>query len=166
MTRESANDIESLCKDFWKQFRQYLKNTNSTLYVLGSMDIRDQVFFDILDHGKILSKVLMGETVKKGLYVELLLEKTGDAEANKKVFKLLHDEKDDIERDLGLSLEWDEELNKELEKRETIRAKIYFYNPCNPRDPNNWAEQHKWVEETVIKFNTAFTQRLTRIMRA
>ena len=162
MTNESNKDADSLCKEFWTQFKQYLETTNSEVRIAGKLSYYDQVFFDIDERGQILSKVLMGKTVKKGVYVELLLEEH-DQETNECIYTNLDEDREIIDakldsslgwKKLGLSLKWDIGLD-------TIRSKISVHNKnFNPREKSDWENQYKWIIETVEAFEGVFIHRL------
>ena len=157
MTQESTETAPVVRKRFWKQF----ENANPALGKLAKKK-NGRVLFDIDERGQILSKVLMGETHKKGVYVELLLEEH-DQETNKYIYTNLEQDREIIDAKLDSSLGW-KKLGLSLTWNigsDTIRSKIFVHNKnFNPRDETHWENQYKWILETTEAFDSVFTKRL------
>ncbi len=165
------SETTELYEDFWTQFVKYFENTQLSKRVLNEETTRGtpvfakktnraRRFFHISKRGEILSKVLMGETYTKGVYVEILLEASKSYEINKELYHQIKKDENKIDKELslslgwknlGLSLEWDE-------GEETERSKIFVHNKhFNPRDKNDWKNQHEWIVKTITEFERVFT---------
>ena len=157
MANESNKYVEPLCEDFWTEF---INNTDLTIRPVGKISYYDQVFFDVRTKGKILAKVVadgVGAADKndeKGVYVEVLLEKR-DKATNKAIFDYLKKNEPAIENELGFCLQW-------LRLDDNIRSRIFAYHKCNPRDKDDWENQHEWIEKTLKEFDSVFTKRLQK----
>ena len=68
----------------------------------------------------------------------------------KSFFHLLHTQKDEIEKDLGYSLAWEELPGQD--------SRIVSYNPdtADPDDKEGWTEQHKWLAEKLNSMHRVF----------
>ncbi len=158
MTKESNEYVEPLCEDFWTEF---INNTDLTIRPVGKISYYDQVFFDVRSKGKILAKVVadgVGATDKndeKGVYVEVLLEKR-DKATNKAIFDYLKKNEPAIKNELGFNLQW-------LRLNERKRSRIFAHHKCNPRDEDDWKNQHEWVEKTLKAFIHVFPPYLKSI---
>ncbi len=174
MIGKNYEHVKPFCKYYWKGFKRSLENTELAKSVLDketpngkpvfvNTNYRRQRLFYIPNCGEIVAKVLAGENNKRGIYVELLLEKQ-DKTANEVMFNCLKEDKK-IETDLGLALGW-EKLGLSLdwaEGLETKRSNILVGNRCNPRDETDWKRQHDWLIKTATEFNRVFTHRLEKI---
>lgn len=69
-------------------------------------------------------------------------------------FKLLEYQKEEIEREIEQSLEW-EELPGKKESRVAIRR-----TNVDPTDKNSWDDQHEWIRQNLEAFDAAFRQRI------
>ena len=71
--------------------------------------------------------------------MELYLS-TGHAKA---FFHLLREQKDDIEKELGFPLEWEE-----LPDRRDSRIAVYL-DQTDPEDQEDWTRQHEWLAKSI-----------------
>ena len=75
------------------------------------------------------------------------------ADANA-LFDLLAQQKDDIERELGYPLEWEELPTKR-------DCRIAYYRPdAEPWDEADWPQQHRWLAEHLNKMHNVFSGRV------
>lgn len=81
------------------------------------------------------------------LIVELYIDN------DKELFHNLHDHKDEIEKDLGFSLDW-----RELPERKASRIITMEKAKLNNKD--KWQEQFDWLIDTVLKMRAAFKKHL------
>jgi len=72
----------------------------------------------------------------------------------KAFFKLLQEQKQAIEADLGYALKWEE-----LPARRDSRISIYMTN-VDPEDENDWLKQHEWLAAKVNDFHKVFLNRV------
>lgn len=74
-------------------------------------------------------------------------------------FRQLHDRRDDIERDLGLSLDW-----QPLPDKSDARICVALRN-ADPFDRADWPRQHRWLVETATAFHRVFRPHILRLLR-
>jgi hypothetical protein len=68
-------------------------------------------------------------------------------------FRLLQREKEDIEKEIGADLVWDD-------SPPTTRSIGLYKNDADIRDRKNWPDQHKWLYETLGAFYNSFAKRV------
>lgn len=68
---------------------------------------------------------------------------------DKELFRSLFEKKDSIEKETGLSFDWQELPEKKA-------SRIIATNPANFDDQTKWPEQFEWVMATLIKMKKAF----------
>lgn len=90
---------------------------------------------------------------EKRLGVELYIGTT-DA---KPLFHILKEEKGAIESEIGALLDW-----MELPERKGSRI-VLFRRNTDPTDESDWPEQHKWLADTIEKFDRVFRNRVARL---
>ena len=74
-----------------------------------------------------------------------------DAKTN---FNLLHEDKDEIEREIGEPLVWEKLPDKK-------NSAIYFVmDNCDLADRSTWPELHTWMIEKLEVFHRVFAQRI------
>ena len=72
-------------------------------------------------------------------------------------FRLLHEEKEDIERDLGYPIEWEE-----LRAGTDSRIAVYRHD-VDPGDENDWPRQHQWLASKLNELHRVFAQRIREL---
>jgi Domain of unknown function (DUF4268) len=91
----------------------------------------------------------------KSICVELYI----DSDDPKAHFHLLHDERGQIEAEIGASLEWRELPEKRASRVLLIRKNADFTNKAD------WPGQHQWLQTYLEKFHSAFASRV-RLLNA
>ena len=87
------------------------------------------------------------------LRTELYID-TGDKEINEKAFDLLHQQKEQIEAEIGMELDW-----RPIKPKRACR--IFVAHPGNAKMPENELKALKeWAIETMLKFVDAFQYRI------
>ena len=88
-------------------------------------------------------------------WIACVLDLRGDdAKAH---YHLLLAQKDEIEREFGAELDW-RELPDGKESR------IYFINDqMDPNDRDQWPEQHRWLADTLERFDRVFRKRIATL---
>lgn len=69
---------------------------------------------------------------------------------SKEQFKQLEQNKADVEKNINAKLEW-----QELPGRKAARIALYKQD-VDPTDEKDWVNQHEWLAEQLVKFNTVF----------
>ena len=72
----------------------------------------------------------------------------------KKFFALIEQQKEQIEEELGYSLEWEK-----LPTRKYCRISIYL-NEVDPDDESDWPRQHEWLVKRLNEMHNAFSERI------
>ena len=72
-------------------------------------------------------------------------------------FHLLREEKEDIERELGYSLEWEE-----LPAGTDSRIAVYF-DDVDPGDKDDWTNQHQWFASKLNDLHRVFARRIREL---
>jgi hypothetical protein len=75
----------------------------------------------------------------------------GDA---KRFFGLLRTHQEQVERELGYALEWEE-----LPSKRDCRIACYL-NDLDPEDESDWPRQHEWLAKRLNDFHRVFSQRV------
>ena len=68
---------------------------------------------------------------------------------DKSIFQKLLQHKDEIEADIGFSLDWRELPDKKA-------SRILIEKPVNLDNPDEWNSQFDWIADTCIRFKKAF----------
>jgi hypothetical protein len=72
----------------------------------------------------------------------------------KAFFHLLHQQKLEIETELGYPLDWEE-----LPEGRDTRISVLLEN-CDPEDRDDWPRQHNWLSERLNEFHAVFARRI------
>ena len=95
---------------------------------------------------------------KPVLRVELYID-TGEREENKRVFDLLYNQRENIEKEMGIVLNW-----HQLEDTKRSAFRISLARPAKITDPPEELEQAKqWAVDTMLKFVVAFRGRIKKL---
>lgn len=89
---------------------------------------------------------------KKQIRVELYLRGT----SAKRFFELLHNQKDEIERDLGYALDW-----QELPEGQDSRIAISV--DADPTNEEDWPRQHGWLAARLNEMYRVFAPRVREL---
>ena len=68
-------------------------------------------------------------------------------------FEKLKGQQDEIERDLGQSLEWMPLPNKKA-------CRIRAVKEADPSIEDDWSDQHEWIASMLERFDSAFRARI------
>lgn len=109
--------------------------------------------FSIGRSGFLLGALLNSREEKIG--VELYI----DHEHAKALFHLLLSDREQIEKELGFQLDW-----QELPHRAACRI-VYFLKRVDPKDERRWPEFRRWMIEHLEKLDHTFRQRV-RVLNA
>ena len=72
----------------------------------------------------------------------------------KAFFHLLHEQRDDVETELGFPLEWEE-----LPDRRDSRIAVYL-DQTDPENREDWSRQHAWLAKSVNDLHRVFAGRV------
>ena len=85
-------------------------------------------------------------TAKRRIHINVFLSDDNRST----IFNLLEQEKNEIEREIGMELEW---------KRSSNRIYLRKFD-CDTSDRKAWPEQHDWLYEKLQLFHSAFATRI------
>ena len=138
---------------FWTEALAQLRNDNVTLYqnVAAGKEagLSASAGVQSCRYAMIFTRETLG--------VELIIERS-EAQENKRLFDLLHAEKDQIEAAFGQPLEW-------LRKDEIKRCQIVYSRPGNGYDSAHWEEMVQWLSVHIAKLEAALREPLARLNR-
>jgi len=146
----TLTDTKILQKEFWTELKDYF-NENNTFLSLRTP--RPQHWYNISIGKSNFDVSLQIDTQKNNIRVCLNLY--GDDV--KKNFSNLHQNKDDIENELGYGLKWREMEGKKM-------SMISFSNKVkgNIKDRENWEDCFVWFKEKAESFHKVFSPRVKR----
>ena len=136
-----------LQKSYWQALVDYIKTSGYKLRLRKPYPQSGHVF--PIGHNGIYIGAIM-DTNKKTIAVEFCME---DSKISKRYFGILEKEKAQIEKEIGAKLEW-------RNKSKNISTKIILFKDADPKDKNEWANQHAWFKETIEKFHRVLTPRV------
>ncbi len=143
----ATTDTQAMQLLYWQTLVDYIKTSGSKLRLRKPYPQSGHVF--PIGHNGIHIGAIM-DTNKKTIAVEFCME---DSKISKRYFGILEKEKAQIEKEIGAKLEW-------RNKSKNISTKIILFKDADPKDKNEWANQHAWFKETIEKFHRVLTPRV------
>jgi len=135
-------------RDYWIQFSDYLLAEHD----IQAQKARPQHWL-IVSIGSTDVKISCTVNTKtQALGVELYIFRDDD----KETFNYLLEQKEKIERDIGLSLDW-----QELPEKKASRVAVYK-SGFSLDDNGLWKEFNSWAGQNVAKFKDVFSQYLSK----
>ena len=138
-------------RDYWDSLHAVLTKVNGPVSGNRKAQPRSWMAYSIGRSGFRLAAVMV--PAKRRIRSELYLAGT-KAKAS---FHLLREEKEDIERELGYSLEWEE-----LPAGTDSRIAVYF-DDVDPGDKDDWANQHQWFASKLNDLHRVFARRIREL---
>ena len=134
---------------YWTAFNKVLDDANGPVEVMREPQNKTWMPHDIgcPNFRLFAAMVPQKECVRAGIPI-----RGKHAEA---FFGLLKQQKDDIEQDLGYSLEWEE-------LRKNYRIACYCEDG-NPSDESDWSRQHKWLTDHLNNLHRVFSDRIRNL---
>jgi hypothetical protein len=132
---------------YWASFAEYLKQKGSTFRIRPSRK-GNVVGFAIGRSGARIVAIISTEQRRIG--VALYLNK----DADKTEFRALYAQKEEIEKEIGESLDW-----TELPGQKRSRINLYK-DQENPADESNREQQYAWLLAGMERFRAVFVPRL------
>lgn len=153
-TREAGNEElrerHHIRIAYWASFSNFLKESGSQFKIRRTNKGRG-FDFSIGRSGIVISATISFE--KKRIGVELYNHR----DQSKVAFNALFAEKEQIEKEFGEHLDW-----QELPGKKATRIALYKYE-TNPADPNLYVIQHQWMLERMNKFKAVFVDRVRNL---
>ena len=108
-----------------------------------------QNFYNLYLESNLAHISLVVNTVKKRLTTQIWIED------NKELFDFFYQYKDEIEKNMGIELEWARLDNKKA-------SRIDVYKDFDIKKDNNWDEAIKWHLDMAVKFQDVFNDKLRK----
>jgi len=145
---ESAtpNPLRQMYLEYWSGLHDYLVQNEKMIRPPKPLP-QQWLTFGVGRAGFYLNAVFQRE--QRRIRVELIING-----ADKAAFRALEVSQDDIARDFGFSLAWDE-----MPGRKSSRIALYR-DDVDMADRNTWADQFRWYAEQVKNFRRVFTSRI------
>ena len=145
------SETRIMWKEYWTAFNSALIKANGP--ISGHRKPRPQhwMSYSVGRSGFSLSAVLKRRLSKISaeLYLSGIKAKT--------FFRLLEQQKGEIEQELGYPLEWEF-----LPQGQDCRIAIY-YDGVNPDDKSNWEQQHEWLASHLNKMHNVLSPRIKEL---
>ena len=151
LSADNLTPIQQLKYDYWASFSSFIKNSDTKLHA-KKPQCKHWASYGI-GSSKAGSSALLN-TQQGIISISLKIYASEDRLA---VFNLLHQNREEIEKEMGCELEWDEKPDKKS-------SYVYARNPqMNPNDRDSWPKQHAWMLEHLEKFRKVFGERIRNL---
>lgn len=149
-TGQSAlTDTKLLQLDFWNKFKEYAQSNNSKLRLRKAYP---QHWYDISFGSSEAHISLTINSQSNQIACEIYIPNSKD------LFYELEKQKEKIEQELSMKLEW-----MALEGKKASRIKISSEADIN--DSEKWNEYFEWLENTASKFQKVFLKNVNRVKK-
>lgn len=136
---------------FWAKLKEHFRETNRT-FNIHKPGSKNAVYFGIGNPKEFSLEARLSQ--QKGRVGIRLNLKKENATA---YFHLLKEQQEDIETELGEKLEWEE-----LPRYKSCVVALYKSN-TDPRNEDDWKNQHEWIASRLVNFDQIFRQRLQNL---
>ena len=143
-------ETKRLQLEYWQVFRSFMEQINGTVRPTKALPQHWQTF--AIGRSRFLLYATL-DTRNARIGVQLILQGE-DAKAH---FSLLHDQRDEIERDADETFEW-----RELPDKKESQINLSRIN-TDPSDRGLWPEQHKWLFDKLELFHKTFATRIKQL---
>jgi hypothetical protein len=138
----SLSDTQILQLEFWNGFKEYAEQHHTTLKLRKTYP---QNWYSIsIGHSEAHIELNIIKQ-KKIIVCELYIPDS------KELYHALEEYKEDIEKELGVKLEWMELKNRKL-------SRIRVSREADITDTDRWEEYFEWMNETAEKFKKVFNK--------
>lgn len=135
-------------REYWDKFHTVLDSTPGPIAGNRKPQPQHGMRYGIGRSGFCLRATMLRQ--KNQIQAELYI--AGDEQ--KKFFALIEQQKEQIEEELGYSLEWEK-----LPTRKYCRISICL-NEVDPDDESDWPRQHEWLAKRLNEMHSAFSERI------
>ena len=150
LDNQETSETKGLQYRYWQNFISYLENSSSKLRPQAPSP-KHWLTFSVGRSGFHVNALL--NTVTNRIGVELVI---ADKDGEKLFYHLLANDKDAIEGEVGSTLEWRENPEKN-------RSSILLFFNANPAEELSWNLQHDWLRNILEKFDAVFRQRIRNL---
>lgn len=148
---EEAAERHRLRMKYWASFAEFLRQTGSTFKIRRPN--KDHWFSFAIGRGG----VVISATISVERYNRIGVELYFHRDPLKLAFNQLHAEKDDIEREFGEPLEW-----QELPGKKASRIACYKYD-VDPAESSQFSDLHVWMLDHMERFKRVFQDRVKNL---
>ncbi len=142
------SEIKIKQREYWDKFHSVLNSTSGPISSNRKPQPQSWMYYGIGCGGFRLGATMIRQ--KNQIRAELYIY----GNEAKMFFALLKQQKNQIEQELGYSLEWEK-----LPARRDSRISIYL-NEVDPDDESDWTRQHKWLAKHLNEIHGAFSERV------
>ena len=142
------SEIKIKQRKYWEKFHSVLDSTPGPISGNRKPQPQPWMNYGIGRSGFVLGAVMLRQ--KNQIRAELYI--SGDEQ--KKFFALIEQQKEQIEEELGYSLEWEK-----LPTRRYCRISICL-NEVDPDNESDWPRQHEWLAKRLNEMHSAFSERI------
>ncbi len=136
---------------FWTKLNEYFRQTNLN-YNIRIPGSKNTVEFGIGNPDEFSLQAVISQQ-KKRIGIRLALR----GGFSKAYFNLLNEQQENIEKEFGEKLEWEE-----LPHRKTSIVALYK-NDTDPQVENEWENQTNWIASILTNFDKVFRERLLKL---
>ncbi len=138
---QELTEDQSLKLKFWEGYKEYLQEKNPPFTIARPLP---RHAYDVRI-GSSEAHIAFMISIKKKLLRTVLYIRN-----NKELFHYLYEHKNEIENELGMTLNWEELPKAKASRIEIQKRKV------NLKNPNTWPEAYEWLYETGVKFYKVF----------
>ena len=143
---EAVTETQARNRRYWTALREHLLNQGSP--VRPQKPPKESWTQHAIGRTGFLLNATVNN-VAKWVGVEIYIE-SNDAKA---FFHLLKQDKEEIEREFGTALDWQELPGKKA-------SRVVIRSAMDPAVENTWPEQHAWMADMLERFNRVFRPRV------
>ncbi|MBB3267607.1 hypothetical protein FHW79_005268 [Azospirillum sp. OGB3] len=150
---DTLSPTKALQLEYWARFGDFLRQNNSPIRPQKPYP-QHWMNFRVGRSGFLLSALLNSTSNRIG--VDLYIT----ADNSLAYFKLLQQQKEAIEGEIGAPLDW-----LELPAKKSCRIVLYWPD-VDPLDQTRWPEYMQWMRDKLERFSTTFNQRVRALNAA
>ena len=154
MDESELSELRMMQRTYWEVLNAALERVAGP--VSGKRKPLPQSWMDY-SIGRTGFNVGVSMTVSKRRLRAYLYISKSTASMAKASFRLLHEQADEIERELGHSLEWEERP----EGKDSLIS--VYLNDLDPSDETDWPRQHEWLATKLNDMHHAFAHRVREL---
>ena len=142
-------EVEKLRLDYWREFNQYLnENDDLFLYPKPNKDNWYTLFMKTgFAHIELTISLVKKNTINAHFRIKM---------NSNEIFDQLYTQKDIIESEVGIELEWDKGENKKI-------SKIGKTLDIDLNDRNNWEKAIKWQYDLAVKLRESILPKVKNL---
>jgi hypothetical protein len=142
---------QKLQLDYWTEFRRYMEDHPGNVRRRSTPVATASWSFSVGRSGFTLVTTINN----RGNWISVYLLISGPKA--KPCFYLLHDEKEEIEKEFGEKLDWRERPGQ-VESHVAL-----VLQPADPSDRGDWPRQHAWLRDRLEQFHAVFRPRVRQL---